>query len=169
MKNLSENQTKIIESIISEFEKINEVKSSNSNKLFDVNIIYDNIEKEKKLLSEIIVSNRHMKAIYNDKIKEDTEKLNDSLNVLGIKATQMDWGIVICRIDGGKSHGNIRINYNTETIFVAITSSRSERKIGKLKDLTCYLYSPHRAESFTSIEDLCKENGFERGIQRLFN
>jgi len=37
MKNLSESQTKIIELITSEFERINAVKSSSSNKLFDVN------------------------------------------------------------------------------------------------------------------------------------
>ena len=48
--NLTENQNKIINSLISEFDKINEVKKSSSKGLlFDVNIIYDQIEKDNKI------------------------------------------------------------------------------------------------------------------------
>jgi hypothetical protein len=167
MKNLSESQTKIIELIASEFEKINEVKSNNSNKLFDVNIIYDNIKKRNAIILEVDINNKHMRALYHERMIRDTEQLNNSLNEIGIQATKEESRIVIGRIDGKLYGSNINIYYNTDSIYISISSSESVRKIGKIKELTCYLYSQHKANSFASIEEICKEQGFINAIQRF--
>ena len=137
MKNLSQNQTKIIESIISEFEKINQVENSSSKGLlFDANIIYDKIEKDKKLIAEVELNNRHMRALYNDKIQEDCERLNESLNVLGIQAMQQKYIIIICRIDGEK----IPWPYNAQNFIQNMFNAPGGRSL--------FPFTPHLGYTF---------------------
>ena len=170
MKNLSQNQTKIIESIISEFEKINQVENSSSKGLlFDANIIYDKIEKDKKLIAEVELNNRHMRALYNDKIQEDCERLNESLNVLGIQAVQQKYGIIICRIDGEKVQNKFGINYNSKRVYLSISCNKSIEKLGGINNLSCYLNSHYQEQYFKSIEEICQTNSFAEKIQKLMN
>jgi len=114
-------------------------------------------------------NNRHMRALYSERIEQDAEQLNNCLNELGIQAVKYNDSIMIRRIDGNRTNFNIHIYYHSEIKYVEIFPSDSIQKIGKIKNLTCYLYSVHRAESFASIEEICKEDGFTRAIQRLFN
>jgi putative lipoic acid-binding regulatory protein len=170
MKNLSQNQTKIIETIISEFEKMNQVENSSSKGLlFDANIIYDKIEKDKKLIAEVELNNRHMRALYNDKIQEDCERLNESLNVLGIEAVQKKCGIQICRIDGEKRNNELNIRYNSKRAYLSISCNKSIEKLQGIDNLYCYLTSPHHAQYFKSIEEICQTNAFAEKIQILMN
>jgi hypothetical protein len=170
MKKLSQNQTKIIESIISEFEKMNQVENSSSKVLlFDANIIYDKIENDKKLIAEVELNNRHMRALYNDKIQEDCERLNESLNVLGIEAVQTKCGIQICRIDGEKRNNKLSIDYNSKRVYLSISCNKSIEKLQGINNLSCYLTSPNLTQYFKSIEEICQTNSFANKIQILMN
>jgi hypothetical protein len=170
MKNLSQNQTKIIESIISEFEKMNHVENSSSKGLlFDANIIYDKIEKDKKLIAEVELNNRHMRALYNDKIEEDCERLNESLNVLGIEAVQKECGIHICRIDDEKRNNKLNIDYNSKRAYISISCNKSIEKLQGIDSLSCCLTSHHHTQHFKSIEEICQTNAFAEKIQILMN
>ena len=97
--NLTENQQHIINSIVSEFDKINEVKKSSSKALlFDVGIIYDQIEKENKIKEEVEINNIYMNKLADDMIQKDCERLNESLNEVNIEAIQKERHIKIKKI-----------------------------------------------------------------------
>jgi len=170
MKNkLTENQNKIINSLISEFDKINEVKMSNTKGLlFDVNIIYDQIEKENKITEEININNIYMKKLLDDMIQKDCERLNESLNAVNIEAIQKENNIKIKKI-GKECYEDFYISYNRESGYVSTGINKSIRKMGVVKNLSCYLTSQHRENIFQSIEEICNHPYFVNKIQILMN
>ena len=165
MRNLSENQTQIIESIISEFEKINQPKNNSTNKIFDVNIIYENIKKEKRLISEIAINNRQMGVINNQIVEDDVNKLNDSLNELGIQAVKSGLSIRISRINGKGLFFDIY--YKANSSYIWTSPSKYITKIGAIEKLVAYLSSSHKLDEFNSIEEICKADGFINKIQLM--
>lgn len=167
--NLTENQQHIINSIVSEFDKINEVKKSSSKALlFDVGIIYDQIEKENKIKEEVEINNIYMNKLADDMIQKDCERLNESLNEVNIEAIQKERHIKIKKI-GKESYEDFYITYNRESGYVSLGVNKSIRKMGVVKNLSCYLTSQHKENIFQSIEELCSHPAFANKIQILMN
>ena len=167
--NLTENQNKIINSLIREFDKINEVKKSSSKGLlFDVNIIYDQIEKDNKITEEININNIYMNKLLDDMIQKDCERLNESLNEVNIEAIQKENNIKIKKI-GKECYEDFYISYNRESGYVSTGINKSIRKMGVVKNLSCYLTSQHRENIFQSIEEICNHPYFVNKIQILMN
>ena len=170
MKNkLTQTQQEIIDSVIAEFDKINEVKKSSSKALlFDVNVIHNQIEKENKITEEININNIYMKKLLDDMIQEDCERLNESLNELNIEAIQKDYFIKIKNINK-ESYDDFHIRYNRESSYVSIGINKSILKMGVVKNLSCYLTSQHKENIFQSIEEICNHPYFANIIQILMN
>ena len=167
--NLTENQQHIINSIVSEFDKINEVKKTSSKALlFDVGIIYDQIEKENKIKEDVEINNIYMNKLADDMIQKDCERLNESLNEVNIEAIQKERHIKIKKI-GKESYEDFYITYNRESGYVSLGINKSIRKMGVVKNLSCYLTSQHKENIFQSIEELCNHPAFANKIQILMN
>jgi hypothetical protein len=167
--NLTQTQQAIIDSVIAEFDKINEVKKSNTKGLlFDVKIIYDQIEKENKITEEININNIYMNKLLDDMIQKDCERLNESLNEVNIEAIQIVNRIKIKKI-GKESCEDFHITYNRESCYVSVGINKSIRKMGVVKNLSCYLTNHHRENYYHSIEELCNESYFANKIQILMN
>lgn len=167
--NLTENQQHIINSIVSEFDKINEVKKTSSKALlFDVGIIYDQIKKENKIKEEVEINNIYMNKLADDMIQNDCERLNESLNAVNIEAIQKENKIKIKKI-GKECYYDFYISYNRDSGYVSTGVNKSIRKMGVVKNLSCYLTSQHRENIFQSIEEICNHPYFADKIQILMN
>lgn len=168
MENLTDNQTKIINSIISEFGRINEVKKNNNNNLlFNTDIVFDKIEKEEKLMAEIRLNNKHIESLNSERIQENADRLNESLNGVGIEAIIDGYYVTIQRKDEKGRDNNLRIRYVTDSYHVSINNFTSIQKRTTIKQLACYLTSHYKETFFNNIDELCNHPSFVNVIQKL--
>jgi hypothetical protein len=168
MENLTENQTKIINSIINEFDRINDVKKNNNNNLlFNTDLLFDKIKKEEKLTAEIRLNNEHIESLNIQRIQEDADRLNESLNGVGIEATINGCHVLIQRKDKKGRDNNLRITYVTDSYHVSINNFTSIQKRTTIKKLACYLTSSYNETFFNNIDELCNHSAFVNVIQKL--
>ena len=168
MENLTDNQTKIINSIINEFDRINDVKKNNNNNLlFNTDIVFDKIKNEEKLMAEIRLNNEHIESLNSERIQENADRLNESLNGVGIEAIIDGYYVTIQRKDKKGRDNNLRIRYVTDSYHVSINNFTSIQKRTTIKQLACYLASAYKETFFNNIDELCNHPSFVNVIQKL--
>lgn len=157
MKNITESQQAIIDSLINEFSVINERENNQSGLLIDVGGILAEKRRFIKYNEETEIINANIEKIKQEILKRDAEKLNPDLVLLGLKCTISGDTLMICKKDS--SNYLTFISYNKISLSdMIIANQRTDvRYSGKIK--LC-LHLQYTGIEKDSIEEICKHPNF---------
>ena len=163
---ITKNQTEILDSLRSEFEKMN-INPSIGGGLFDIGSILSQHEADKKRVNEIKLNNETFKGMQLDIVEEWVGRLNKDLVQLGLKATHNTSYIKITALYG-------HVCYTKEvTIDVVLTTMDERIGNGSERIYNGIRYRLLKRE-FENMEDLINWSkgevySLEGKIKRLYN
>ena len=162
---VTKSQKEILDSLTTEFEKMN-TKPSMGGSLFDVGSILSQHDADKKRVNEIKLNNATFVGMQLDILKEWSEKLNKDLVQLGLKALHDSHKIKITSIG--------HICYTKEiTIYVELSNYSERIGNGCERIYNGIKYILNKRE-FENMEDLINWSkgevySLEGKIKRLYN
>jgi hypothetical protein len=164
---MTETQQNIIDSLVKEFEVINEKTLAKGN-LIDIAGILSDIQKDEETIRDAEINNKIHKAVLIERVKSDFVILNEDLKQLGLYAELELVNEAAITIRTPRCQ-DLRIRYNLNTVHKPLLSGRESVKIYQGFDaITCYIDSPHRATRFESLKDLTSCHNFKQTIRSRY-
>jgi hypothetical protein len=164
---MTETQQNIIDSLVEEFEVINQKTLAKGN-LIDIEGILSDIQKDEETIEHAEINKRIHIAILAERVKSDFAILNEDLKQLGLYAELELVNEAAITIRTPRCQ-DLKIKYNLKTVHKTLLNGRDSVRIYQGFDaISCYIDSSHNATRFENLKDLTSCHNFKQTIRNRY-
>jgi len=170
MKNLTEKQQVIIESLVAEFTNINEKFTQNEDNIFAH--LVDDVIKDKKRIAEIQALNIVGKTAMGDQINSDYDKYYKMFDEIGIQMRTTDSSADRWELVTNKGKYTERLSGSNKLIWTYYTEENFNIILGERIYWVCghhIMWSGDRETRYSNIEQLFAHPNFKDCLKQLIN
>ena len=168
MKNLTQSQQAIVDTLVAEFSNVNKLTNISGNIFLP---LYDEAMADRNRIKEIEAMHKANKDAINLQIATDKNKYEQMFADLNIKLTNRygrntDWHLT--SFDGNTIVKDYQ-GYN-KLYWEYIIEKKSEHLLGEHRNYACghhIIFCGYRDKPFSTIEQVCDSNLFKRFLKEL--